>query len=150
MEASIATPVVDAETEEYWAAVAREELHIPWCAQCGRSFFYPRSFCPRCWSEDVTLRPSSGRGCVYSYTIIRRTGVSPFDAWVPYVLAVIELEDEKVRMLSHVRGIDPAEVSIGMAVAVGFADIGGGRAVPVFSPRGAAAPNERSDPEQLA
>lgn len=135
MDTTLATPVVNAETEAYWAGVERGELLVPWCADCERAFFYPRSFCPTCWSEHVTLRASSGKGLVYSYTVVRRTGIPPFDELVPYVLAVIELVDEEVRMLSHVRGIAPEDVFVGMPVELAFEGLAGGFPVPIFRPR---------------
>jgi uncharacterized OB-fold protein len=133
MDNTIATPVVNGETEYYWECAENKQLVLPWCKNCAKYFFYPRSFCPRCWTEEVTWQVSPGRGTVYSYTVVRRMGVEPFANLVPYVLAIIEL-DEGVRMLSHVRDVAPSEMVVGMAVEVMFEDIGGGRAVPLFRP----------------
>jgi uncharacterized OB-fold protein len=73
----------------------------------------------------------SGRGTVYSFTVVRRPLARWFADRVPLVCAVIELE-EGVRMMSNVIGIDPDQVRIGLDVTVSFEDIDEQLSLPVF------------------
>lgn len=41
------------------------------CAQCNNSIFYPRMICPHCGSDDLQWYEPSGKGTVYSTTVVR-------------------------------------------------------------------------------
>jgi hypothetical protein len=81
-----------------------------------------------CWIE------SSGRGEVYSYTIVHRPRNKVFAAHVPYVVALITLE-EGVRMMSNLINVDPDEVRCGMPVEVVFEKVNEEVTLPKFQPR---------------
>ncbi|HZU71322.1 MAG TPA: Zn-ribbon domain-containing OB-fold protein [Acidimicrobiales bacterium] len=125
-------PFVSLETEEFWAATARGELLLPRCDRCGSFIWYPRRFCPDCGSQDVSWVRASGRGTVYSFTIVRR-GPGPYGAASPFVLAYVELE-EGPRVMTNVVGCDPEAVEVGMPVEVVFHDTGEGTALFRFRP----------------
>lgn len=78
-------------TADFWAAAARRELVRPVCRDCGRSFFTPQVACPACLSEDWVYRPSSGRGTVYSATVVHKAPSPGFT--VPFGLGVVDLEE---------------------------------------------------------
>ena len=78
-------------TADFWAAAARRELVRPVCRDCGRSFFTPQVACPACLSEDWVYRPSSGRGTVYSSTVVHKAPSPGFT--VPFGLGVVDLEE---------------------------------------------------------
>jgi hypothetical protein len=129
-------PVPDLETARYWEATREGKLLIKTCRTCKRAFFYPRSHCPRCWSTDTDWVESSGRGTVYTFTVVFQNDLPPFRERLPYVVAIIEL-DEGVRMTSNVEGVAPEDVRCGMAVQVAFRDEQRGDetiAIPVFRP----------------
>jgi uncharacterized OB-fold protein len=104
-------------------------LRVQRCADCGTCVFIPQPICTECQSERLEWTESSGRGTVYSYTIVHRPPRPEFD--VPYVVAIVELE-EGWFMLTNVVGCEPGEVSVGMAVRVEFEERAGGISVPVF------------------
>ena len=112
----------DAElTDEFWAATAERRLVRPVCDACGRSFFTPRYCCPYCRSELWTYEESTGRGQIYSATVVHR---GPDESWpTPYVLAVVDVE-EGWTMLSRLLSDDPAGLADGelhgRAVRVAF------------------------------
>jgi uncharacterized OB-fold protein len=112
-------PLPDADTEPFWAGTRDQKLLIQHCARCERAQFYPRYFCTEC-AGDVEWVEASGRGTVYTYSIVRQNLTPPFDTLVPYVLAMIDL-DEGARMMGNVTGIDVDDVRIGMPVEVYFA-----------------------------
>lgn len=123
-------PRPDADSHPYWSAAATGELLIQFCAQCGQPRFYPRLLCPACHSAEHRWAPATGQGTVYSYTIVRRAPLPAFADDVPYVVALIDL-DEGVRMLSTVVA-EPAQVAIGARVKVQFRAETDHIAVPVF------------------
>jgi uncharacterized OB-fold protein len=108
-------PIPDAETEAFWRGLADGVFLLRWCLDCGRPHYYPRSFCPLCWSERVEWRPASGQGRVFATTVIRQMGLPPFDQRVPYNVALVEL-DEGPLVLTNVVGAPPESVVIGAAV----------------------------------
>jgi uncharacterized OB-fold protein len=74
---------------------------------------------------------ASGEGTVYTRTIVRQAHIEPFRSMVPYVVALIEL-DEGPRMMSNVVGCGPEEVKIGARVRVLFEAVSDDAAVPLF------------------
>jgi uncharacterized OB-fold protein len=128
-------PSPDAETQPYWDAAKEHRLLIKRCTACGRAHFYPRPFCPHCWSEAVEWEEASGEATLYTFSIVRRNDLPPFKDRVPYVIAVVELA-EGVRMLSNLVEVDAADVAIGMALTVTWQD-DGDFTLPVFQPAGA-------------
>jgi hypothetical protein len=129
-------PVADVETAPYWEGTAQGKLLIKRCNGCGRAFFYPRAHCPRCWSTDTVWVESSGRGRVYTFTVVHTNDLPPFRDRLPYVVAIVELE-EGVRITSNIEGIEPDTVRCEMAVQVGFREEArddGSVFLPVFHP----------------
>jgi uncharacterized OB-fold protein len=107
-------------SKPFWEAARRHELILQQCSDCGISIYYPRSRCPRCMSNRLEWKPCSGRGTVYSYTVVWRTPTRAF-ADQPYVLAIIELE-EGARMTSNVLAPHD-QMRVGMPVKVSFDDV---------------------------
>lgn len=126
-------PNVHGEAKEFWEGCTRHELLLQRCRSCGRFQFYPRTICHTCWSEELEWAPGSGEGEVYTFTIVHRAPTPAFQQRVPYVVALIDLK-EGVRMLSHVVGVPPEAVEIGMRVRVSFEDISEEVSLPVFQP----------------
>lgn len=98
------------------------------CVQCGRINFPPKAVCQYCRAassfEDV---PLSGRGSIYSYTIIAGGGAPPEfadEAWCKgsYPVVLVDLE-EGSRIIAQL--INPPEegISIGMKVEAVFRKI---------------------------
>lgn len=122
-------------TQPFWDATARHVLLVPQCGHCGTWRMPPTPFCPACQSQQIDWRTLSGRGSVYSYTIVERGLVAGMDEHLPYVPAVIELEGAGgVRLISNVVDVEVAELRVGMAVQVIWDDQGNGVALPRFAP----------------
>lgn len=124
-------PVASPETEFFWEAIARGELRIQRCAACGRLRHPPGPMCPACGSLDWDSVVSSGRGTVFSAIVPRHPELAMFGP--AYVVVLVELQ-EGVRFVSNLRGVDPDEVSIGMAVEVFFPEVEPGLVLPQFRP----------------
>jgi uncharacterized protein len=126
-------PVPTRETKPYWEGGKQHELRIQKCAACGHYQFYPRLYCTACMSDRVEWVTASGRGKVLSFTIVYRPVTQAFAADVPYVVALITL-DEGPQMMSNIVGCSPEKVQIGMPVEVMFEDWTEEISVPKFKP----------------
>lgn len=128
-------PVPSPETQPFWDGCKAHELRLPYCTACGRFFFYPRPFCPRCFGWELEWRRCSGRGRLYSYAIQFRPQAPGFQDDVPYVTAIVELE-EGPRLMTNLVGIDPdpALIRCDMPVEVVFDDVTEEITLPKFRP----------------
>jgi hypothetical protein len=117
---------------EFWSAAADGRLLIQRCATCGTRQFYPRQVCATCGSTPE-WEQASGRGVVHTFTIVRQNGAKPFSAELPYVVAIVELE-EGPRMMGNVTGCAPEDVTVGMPVHAYAVTIEEGLAVPFWEP----------------
>lgn len=131
--ASKPVPVPTRETRPYWEGCKSHELRIQRCAACGHYQFYPRLYCTACMSDTVEWVKASGGGKVLSFTIVYRPVTQAFAADVPYVVALITL-DEGPQLMSNVLGCPPEKVHIGMPVEVTFEDWTEEISVPKFKP----------------
>ena len=126
-------PTVSGETKPFWDACRRGQLLIQKCDRCGEFQFYPRGICANCWSEDIRWVTASGKGTVWTFTVTYQNRTPGFAEDVPYVLALVELE-EGVRMFTNIIECQPRDVSIGMPVEVTFVQANNQISVPYFRP----------------
>jgi uncharacterized OB-fold protein len=106
-------------TEPWWQACGREELLIQKCADCGHYQFYPRRLCTACGGSDPRWVQATGRGRIRSFTIVRHAVSPAYKPELPYVIALVELEEGPV-MMSSLLDTDPESVRSGQAVEVVF------------------------------
>jgi uncharacterized OB-fold protein len=126
-------PTPDDETRPYWDAAREGKLLIKRCRACQRAHFYPRPFCPTCWSDDVDWEEASGRATLYTWSVVRQNDLPPWPTRVPYVAAVVDLE-EGPRMMTNVEDCDIDALEVGMALEVAFREETDEITVPVFKP----------------
>lgn len=124
-------PVVTEETVPYWDAAAEGRLLLPRCVRCSHVIWYPRSFCPECGSLEVSWFEASGRGEIYSFSVLRQSQ-GDYSAATPYVLAYVELE-EGPRVLTNLVELE-ATPRIGQKVQAAFATTPGGAGLLRFRP----------------
>ena len=132
---SIPAPVPQQESDFYWERCRAHELWLRHCKSCNVAYFYPRDICPHCFSRDTDWVQSSGRGTLHTFSIVHRGPTPPFRDSVPYVTAIVELE-EGARMPSNLVDVepDPAVIRCGMAVEVVFHDLDEQISLPKFRP----------------
>lgn len=128
-----ARPEVDWESRAYWEGAGRGELVLQRCRACQVVQHRPRGFCVSCSSDDIEHFVASGRGEVYTYSIVRQNQMPQFRNALPYVVAYVQLE-EGPQLLTNIVGCEPEAVSIGMLVHVDFVPTDGGLGVPRFVP----------------
>jgi uncharacterized OB-fold protein len=123
----IPAPVPTPETAPFWEAAAQGRLLVRTCTACGRGHHYPRPICPFCGSDRTEWREASGRGVIYSYSVMRR-------ATPPYAIAYVSL-DEGPTMMTNLVDCDFASLRIGQPVRVVWTPSDGGPPVPTFTLR---------------
>jgi uncharacterized OB-fold protein len=128
----IPLPRPTALSRPHWDGCAEGRLRVQRCAACARYVFIPQPFCPECQRGPLAWVDSTGRGTVYSYTIVHRAPRPEFA--VPYVVAIVELE-EGWHMLSNVVGCAPEALRVGLPVEVVF-EREGDVVLPRFRPSG--------------
>jgi uncharacterized OB-fold protein len=104
----------------FWEALKEHKLVVQTCEQ-GHTRFVPTEICHKCGSQAWTWEPMSGKGRVYTYTVVHRGPIPAYQKDAPYVIAHVEM-DEGVRMISNLIDVDPKEVRIGMPVEVVYED----------------------------
>ena len=124
-------PETDTDASPFWQGAAQGKLMIQRCTRCGHHQHYARPFCVKCRGAAVEMIEASGRGTVYSFTVIHR---GPYDDIpTPYVVGLIRLA-EGPTLLSNVVECDPASVRCDMAVEVSFKPLKDEIVLPVFRP----------------
>jgi uncharacterized OB-fold protein len=126
-------PTPNPETKPFWDAAREGKLLICRCGACRHAFLYPRPFCPKCWSDDVDWEEASGKATLYTWSVVRQNDLPPWPTRVPYVAAVVDLE-EGPRVMTNVEGVAFDELAIGMPVVVDFKAIADDVTIPVFRP----------------
>lgn len=125
-------PTIDPDSEEWWAAIRLGTLMVNACRSCARNSLYVRPFCPHCWSEEVELKPASGRARLYTWSVVHQNA-APFAERVPYVVAMVDLA-EGPRIMTVVEDCPVTELCADMELALGFRLDEDGFNVPVFRP----------------
>jgi len=120
------------ESRAFWEGAKAGKLMLPRCNSCGRFWFPPSQRCRHCLSADFDWRESGGKGRIYSFVVYHRVYHPAFEAEVPYVVAIVEL-DEGPRLLSNIVGAPPEEVRCDQRVKVVYEDAGAGVAIPKFA-----------------
>jgi uncharacterized OB-fold protein len=128
-------PTPSPETQRYWEGCKKHELWLPYCRSCQRFYFYPRAFCPQCFSWNIEWRQVSGRGKIYTFAIQHRAWHPGWSEEVPYVTALVELE-EGPRLYTNIVEVDPdpKKLRCDMPVEVVFDDVNDEISLPKFRP----------------
>ena len=111
---------------EFWEAINEEKLLIPRCKDTGQFFWYPRKISPYTLSGNVEWVEASGKGVIYTYSVMRRADPQ-------YVIAYVTLE-EGITMMTNIVDCDPAALKIGQSVRLLMVKSDEGQKVPVFTP----------------
>jgi uncharacterized OB-fold protein len=124
-------PMADHEAVPWWRAAAEHRLLVQQCTDCAHMRLPPAPVCPSCRSNAADWHEISGRGEIYTFTVVHR----PIAAGqqVPFIIAVVALEGAGgVRMISNVVEAEPDELRIGLPVEVAWEDMSEDLAVPRF------------------
>ena len=119
-------PQVSEENRPFWNGLREREFRGPRCRDCGEFGWVPYPACRNCFSTDLEWVPLSGKGVIFSYSIVYR-GPGAFAEDVPYVLVLVELAEQPQPMivLGLLEDCPHTEVRVGLPVTVTFHDIPG-------------------------
>ena len=119
-------PQPDPVTQPFWDGLRRHAPQLQRCAACRTFIFYPRAICPSCGGSALHWEPVSGKGTLYSFTIVHRATVPDFRPDVPYVVALVDL-DEGPRLMATLIDVsadaDPSQIQIGARVEIVYDDV---------------------------
>ena len=119
-------PQPTAETQAFWDATKEGKFIVRTCSDCGKAHWYPRTRCPFCSSNKTKWVAASGKGTIYSYSVMRRE--DPI-----YVMAYVTL-DEGPTMMTNLVDCDPDALTIGDPVEISFQKTTGIYSLPMFTP----------------
>jgi uncharacterized OB-fold protein len=126
-------PVITDLTRPFWDAAREGRLAIQRCGDCGYFSHPPRTACDACRSDALAFETVSGRGSVWSFTVMHQPSVAGFEGAVPYVTALVELDEQPMLLLvTNLPGVPPDAVAIGQRVRVSFLPWEDGLALPQF------------------
>ena len=131
--APIPVPVPNADNAGFWEACRRHELRLQRCRACGQLRHPPRPMCPQCTALEHEWAAVSGRGTVYSFTIVHGPTLAAFQEHAPYNVVVVQLAEGPF-MVSNLVGCNAGDIRIGMPVEVVFEAIAETTTLPKFQP----------------
>jgi uncharacterized OB-fold protein len=132
-------PEIDADNERFWASCDDHAMELQRCARCGRYRYFPSPVCPGCSSTAATWLPVSGRATVFTYSVLHRPASPAYAEDVPYVYAVVELEEGPMMPTNLVEFDLPPVIAgkvdlIARPVEVRYHELVPGVTLPVFAP----------------
>jgi len=128
-------PQVDQDSEPYWNYLREHNPHLQKCVQCSKFRFPPAPSCPYCGALSSNWVPISGKGTVYSWTVVHHPVDPRLANEVPFVVALVELE-EGIRVGARLIGIEHDKVKAGMSLKAYYSDMSNGFTLMNFEPTG--------------
>ena len=123
-------PEITALNEPYWKGLEGGRMMFQRCAN-GHAWLPARDECPHCLSAKHAWEQASGRGKLLSWVVYRTAYHPAFKDRLPYVVAVVEL-DEGPRLMTN---IVPAGAPLALDMPVALkVEREGGCAVARFAP----------------
>jgi uncharacterized OB-fold protein len=125
-------PALTVTNRAFWTGGQRGQLLVYRCQNCGYYVHPPVRYCPMCEGRDVDPEPVSGRGSVASFTVNHQKWEPELQ--VPYVMALVELEEQRdIRLVTNIVNCPSEAVAIGMQVQVVF-EVSEDVWIPLFEP----------------
>ncbi|MBV1919036.1 MAG: OB-fold domain-containing protein [Pseudomonadales bacterium] len=124
-------PVENYDNAHFWQGLRDGELLIQKCDSCATLRHPPQPMCSECQSLNWSTIAASGKGSIYTYTVMHYPEIPPFD--YPNDIALIELE-EGVRIATQLTDIKPDDIKIGMDVEMVLTEVQDDMTLPLFGP----------------
>lgn len=122
-------PAFSTDTEFFWEGARHNKLLVQRCWDCQTLRHPPGPACPTCHSLDSEVTELSGRGTLYSYTVVHHPLPPGFVE--PAIVGVIELE-KGIRFVSNIVDVEPESLKIGEPLEVYFLEQEEGWTAPQF------------------
>jgi hypothetical protein len=129
-------PVIDEVNQRYWAGAREQRLVLQRCPECRTWVHPPRPMCPKCQSEKVDYEQASGKGKIYTWSVMHNQGNPGFEDKVPFACVVVELDEQP--HLFTVGNIDCplGAIEIGLPVEVTYEKVTDEITLPQWRPTG--------------
>jgi len=131
VQTGIPVPVPNPDNQGFWDSCRQHELRLQRCLSCGAWRHQPRPMCPECHSLDYEWARASGRGTVYTFTVVHGPTLPVFQERAPYNVVVVRLA-EGPYMVSNLIDCPVEDIRIGMSVEVVFDDVSETVSLPKF------------------
>lgn len=126
-------PKPNEDTKPFWNGCREHQLKFQKCKDCGEVRWPPSILCPKCYSQDAEWTAASGRGKVFSYAVYHRPFHPAFKERLPYVVAIVALE-EGPHILSNIVDCSHDRLRCDMDVCVTWKDVSEETSLPLFRP----------------
>jgi uncharacterized protein len=128
-------PVIDDSNRHYWDGARRHRLVMLRCAECRTWVHPPRPLCPGCRGGRLAPEELSGKGHVYSWSVMHTGGNPGFEDRIPYVVLVVELEEQKgLFTIGNIFDCAAEDIEISMPLEVAWEDIDNEVTLPQWRP----------------
>jgi uncharacterized protein len=126
-------PAPDDLTRPFWDAAKQHQLVVQRCKECGYFNHPPRTACDACQSQQLAFTPVSGRGTIFSYSVMHQQNIAGFEDQTPYLNILVELDEQpRLLMVANLPGSERDKVKIGGRVEVYFEDVNEEISLPQF------------------
>jgi uncharacterized protein len=126
-------PAVDDLSQLFWEAAKQHKLVVQRCQECSYFNHPPRLACDACQSQQLQFEPVSGRGTIYSFTVMHQPNIAGFEDQIPYINILVELEEQPLLfMVSNLPDSEKDKVRIGGQVEAYFEDVNDEITLPQF------------------
>ena len=120
-DSGIPLPVATTTSAVFWQRVREHRFSIQHCLDCGRDCHPPLAICPACHGSHFDWLPVTGDGKIFTFTVVHRAPIAAFR--VPYMIALVTLNDFSVNILSNVVNCDLSSIAIGTKVRMVYEDM---------------------------
>ncbi|CAN5292848.1 hypothetical protein BH09ACT5_BH09ACT5_17770 [soil metagenome] len=126
-------PTITADNEEFWKSTKAHATKLQRCNVCGNFWYYPGPVCHHCGAQDWTWTAVSGKGTIYSFSVLERAKGNPYENDVPIAIVLVRLEEGPV-IMSNLFDYEPADLAIDARVEMTYEDVNDEVTLPVFVP----------------
>lgn len=117
-------PNIDSDMLPFWDGIKRHQFLLFRCKTCSE-WYWPAAYCRfhdnEAFMGNLEWQQASGKGAIFSFNIHQHAFHPAFEADIPYVYALIEL-DEGPMFGTNIVNCNPEEVRVGHRVEIVFED----------------------------
>ncbi len=117
-------PAPDELSQPFWEATKQHRLVVQRCQDCNYFNHPPRPACDACQSQQLQFEPVSGRGTIYTFTVMHQPNIAGFEDQIPYINILVELEEQSLLfMVSNLLSSEKDKIYIGGRVEAYYEDV---------------------------
>ena len=126
-------PTITPDNQEFWNSTKEHAAKLQRCNVCGNFWYYPGPVCHHCGAQDWTWTALSGKGTIYSFSVLERAKGNPYENDVPIAIVLVRLEEGPV-IMSNLFDYEPADLAIDAPVQMTYEDVNDEVTLAVFIP----------------